>query len=144
VTEEFFLTKVNKAKKIFIPQLYEKLHDIAVLKRFITYLRSNDFIQKKISKPVATGTSESYVLSFAQYLAEEIGLSTSTILMYSRSARYFLQWRFKSKKPDLLKTTLEDITEFLISHVHDECSKTIANTAANLRSFFVFFVFKVF
>ncbi len=116
--------------------------DIAVLNRFITYLRSNDFIPKKIPKTVAIGTSESYVSSFVQYLEEEIGLSTSTILMYSRSARYFLQWRFKSKKPDLLKVTFQDITKFLTAHVHDKCSKSIANTATNLRSFFAFLYHK--
>ncbi|HTX71746.1 MAG TPA: tyrosine-type recombinase/integrase [Rectinemataceae bacterium] len=81
---------------------------------------------------------ELIVRSFRGYLRRERGLSGSTIPSYVYFAERFLSYRFHRAPTVLRQICADDVTRFILRHVHDHSPGRGRKMLTALRSFFRF------
>jgi site-specific recombinase XerD len=75
---------------------------------------------------------------FTLYLTEERGLTESTVDSYTPVARRFLTERFGNAPLELEQLCIQDVTRFILDHLHNLSPKTAQLRISALRCFFRF------
>jgi len=105
----------------------------AACQKCLRLLRDRDLVAAERPRPLSP--REHVEQAFAQYLAQDRGLASGTLVRYVPVVRQFLRERFRGRRLRLAALRAGDVTGFVQRHAHDHSPGHTMGMVSALRAF---------